>query len=82
MSRRDDLEAVGYVLIYLHNGSLPWQNQGRDMQNKNKRYEEIKEIKSTIHLDELCKDCPIELKQYLKYCKELQFSEEPDYELL
>ena len=56
MSRRDDLEAVGYVLIYLHRGSLPWQNI--KVQQKTAWYKKIMEMKVNISLEDLCKDCP------------------------
>ena len=77
MSRRDDLEAVGYVLIYLIRGSLPWQNY--NIPSKSARYEKIKEKKVNISLEELCQDCPQEIKAFMKYCRELKFEQDPDY---
>ena len=38
-SRRDDLEAVEYVLMYLLRGSLSWQ--GLQAKNKEERYKKI-----------------------------------------
>ena len=39
-SRRDDIEAIGYMMVYLMKGSLPWQ--GMVNSNPKKRYDRIK----------------------------------------
>ena len=43
-SRRDDLEAIGYVLMYFLRGRLPWQ--GIPVKNKEERYRKIMEKKN------------------------------------
>ena len=70
-SRRDDLESLGYVLIYFIRGSLPWQG----LQN----YEKICEKKMSTPVEVLCKDFPEEFAMYLNYCRGLRFEEKPDY---
>ena len=76
-SRRDDLEAIGYVLMYFLRGTLPWQ--GINTRNRNEKYKKIMEVKMTTSLDDLCLDHPAELKNYISYCKALKFEDRPDY---
>ena len=71
ISRRDDIECLGYNLIYFMKGKLPWTHI-RDSQ-------EIKQKKMDISLNELCKGLPEEFKELIKYSKELKFTEEPNY---
>lgn len=77
LSRRDDLESVGYVLMYFLRGSLPWQ--GIATRNKDEKYRRIYETKRATTLDDLCEGFPIEFKHYLTYCKGLSFEETPNY---
>eukprot|EP00826_Nyctotherus_ovalis_P006892 TRINITY_DN11681_c0_g2_i1.p1 TRINITY_DN11681_c0_g2~~TRINITY_DN11681_c0_g2_i1.p1 ORF type:complete len:243 (+),score=40.22 TRINITY_DN11681_c0_g2_i1:445-1173(+) len=76
-SRRDDLEGLGYIFVYLLKGELPWQNvQGMDRREK---YEQILNAKLKTPVNELCKGLPLEFESYLSYCRRMKFNERPDY---
>ena len=77
LSRRDDLEAIGYVLMYFLRGSLPWQ--GITTRRKDEKYQKIYEKKNSTTVEELCRGFPQEFSDYINYCKALGFEEEPDY---
>lgn len=55
-SRRDDLESLGYVLIYFLNGSLPWQDI--QIANYSLRSAKILELKQAVTSETFCKDSP------------------------
>lgn len=79
-SRRDDLESLGYVLMYFNRGSLPWQ--GLRAATKRQKYERISEKKMSTPIEELCRSFPPEFATYLNYCRSLRFDEKPDYSYL
>ena len=76
-SRRDDIEGIAYNLIYLARGKLPWQ--GVKTKNKKEKHKKIMESKLAFTPDILCKDLPKEFVNLLKYSRELEFEEKPDY---
>eukprot|EP00249_Psilotum_nudum_P014175 c24702_g1_i1 orf=511-1953(-) len=79
-SRRDDLESLGYVLMYFLRGSLPWQ--GLKAGTKKQKYEKISERKLSTPIEVLCKSYPSEFASYFHYCRSLRFDDKPDYAYL
>ncbi|XP_030465263.2 casein kinase 1-like protein 2 isoform X1 [Syzygium oleosum] len=79
-SRRDDLESLGYVLMYFLRGSLPWQ--GLKAGTKKQKYEKISEKKVSTSIEALCRGYPTEFASYFHYCRSLRFDDKPDYSYL
>lgn len=79
-SRRDDLEAIGFVFMYFLRGSLPWQ--GLKTNTKKERYDKIAQKKQSTPIEVLCKGYPQEFATYLNYCRSLRFDDKPDYSYL
>ena len=73
ISRRDDIESLGYNLVNFMKGKLPWSDCNRNY---------IMEKKENTSLDELCEGLPDEFKEFIKYGKEMEFKQEPDYKYL
>ncbi|KAL5697333.1 non-specific serine/threonine protein kinase [Ranunculus cassubicifolius] len=79
-SRRDDLESLGYVIMYFLRGSLPWQ--GLKAGTKKQKYDRISEKKMLTPVEVLCKSYPSEFISYFHYCRSLRFDDKPDYSYL
>ena len=78
--RRDDLESIGYIIMYFIRGSLPWQ--GLKINNKEDRYKKICDKKKSTSARELCAGYPKEFQDFVSYTRKLKFQEVPDYEYL
>jgi serine/threonine protein kinase len=79
-SRRDDMESVGYMLIYLVKGSLPWQ--GLKKKTKGDKTDHIGDKKMMVDLKFLCSGLPSCFYEYINYTKNLRFNDKPNYEYL
>ena len=79
-SRRDDLESFGYVLAYLYKGGLPWM--GMHAKTKEEKYAKILNYKKNTETEKLLKHGPNELIEYINYCKQMEYEQDPDYDYL
>merc|ERR1712217_642131 len=76
-SRRDDLESIGYLLVYFARGGLPWQ--GLKANTKKEKYERIMAKKIATPVEALCKNLPEEFATFMRYCRSLRYEEMPNY---
>lgn len=75
-SRRDDLEALFYMLLDCYKGFLPWEKKSH--RTKFLQNSLIKELT----IDQICQNCPNEFTEILKYIRNVRFEEKPDYEYI
>ena len=79
-SRRDDLESLGYVIVYIATGTLPWVNIQSD--NKDELYDKILELKMKTTLESLCMGLPPQFQEYMRYIRGMNYEQEPNYNYL
>ncbi|CAD8132010.1 unnamed protein product [Paramecium pentaurelia] len=77
LSRKDDLESLGYMLIFLLKGSLPWQNVNH--KNEEEKVKVVGLMKMRISSQELCQDLPIEFMRFIDLVKKMSYREKPGY---
>ncbi|KAF9260438.1 kinase-like protein [Marasmius fiardii PR-910] len=79
-SRRDDIEAIGNLLLYLLHRELPWQGiYAPDIPSK---LRQIGEMKRGRHFTNLLSDSPSIFTQFFKHCRSLAFEDKPNYAYL
>ena len=78
-SRRDDIISIGYMIIYLMKRNLPWIKI--KFKNFKECYNKIYEMKKNMKSEDLCKDLPKEILDYMKYAISLEFEQKPDYKI-
>lgn len=76
-SRRDDMESLGYILVYFLKGHLPWQ--GLPGKTRDEKYNNILDVKRSTSIEELCSGIPHEFADFIRLTRELEFTDEPNY---
>ena len=80
-SRRDDLESLGYILIYLHKGELPWQARNERVEQAQQQQDKSFALKQAFGWT-YNNTIIGEFILFIQYCRNLKFTDEPNYEYL
>lgn len=75
LSRRDDLESLGYSMVYMFNGRLPWGSPRLDE-------EEVHQLKRKSSAREVFRGMSKYVRQYVETVRDLGFQDKPDYKQL
>ena len=82
-SRRDDIESLGYILMYFLRGNLPWQGQSGQRFTDQKQQEYMhNKVKLETSIEDLCDGYPSQFADFLHHARGLGFYEQPDYSYL
>ena len=76
-SRRDDLEALFYVLLYFHQGTLSWKHVTKNIKDRVIKSKLILEHKIQLVADNI----PEVLHGFYKHVRGLDYEDKPDYEV-
>ena len=79
-SSKDDLESLGYMIVYFAHGKLPWQ--GLKVPNSTEKDRLVMEMKMALSASALCAGLPRELAEYMRYVNSLKQGERPVYAML
>ena len=79
-TRKDELESLGLLFIYLFQGFLPWSKL--KVKNIYQAIECVKIIKQKTSLKKLCAQMPQEMYDYMDYVYKLNYDNNPNYTFL
>ncbi|XP_054166771.1 casein kinase I-like [Oppia nitens] len=81
-SRRDDMESLGYCMIYLATGTLPWISAKQQNLSSTRVIRQIGKRMQATCLDVLCDGLPQNFIKYFDLISNLKFKDEPNYQQL
>jgi len=76
--RRDDMESLGYLLVYFLSGNLPWSLKHAKVKKKYRRVA-YGQSKTETSIEELTEGLPRALRSYFTHVSSLYFPDKPDY---